>query len=55
MPNPIAFDSPRLMSTLRVRVAMRRLRAALRCQKLVNRMRQRATRLDLFATRSSRN
>jgi hypothetical protein len=51
MPDPIAFDSPRLASTLRVRVAMRKLRASLRCQKLVNRMRQRATRIGLDLSR----
>jgi hypothetical protein len=52
MPDPIAFDGPRLMSTLRVRVAMRRLRAALRSQKLVNRMRQRATRIGIEFSRN---
>jgi hypothetical protein len=52
MPDPIAFDSPRLTSTLRVRVAMRRLRAALRCQKLLNRMRQRATRIGIDLSRN---
>jgi hypothetical protein len=55
MPEPIAFQSARFMSTLRVRVLTRRLRASLRAQRRIDRMRQRATRLDLFTVCPSRN
>ena len=55
MPEPIAFQSARFMSTLRVRVLMRRFRASLRARRRIDGMRQRATRLDLFTARPSRN
>ena len=55
MPEPIAFQSARFMSTLRVRVLTRRLRSSLRAQRRIDRMRQRATGLDLFMVSPSRN
>jgi len=48
-------DSARLAYTVRVRVYSRRLRASLRARRLIHRMRQRATGLDLFAAQPSRN
>jgi hypothetical protein len=55
MPEPIAFQSARFMSTLRVRVLTRRLRSSLRAQRRIDRMRRRATGLDLLAVCPSRN
>jgi hypothetical protein len=52
MPDPVAFDTARLVSTLRVRVATRRLRASLRARRLAERMRQRATRIGIDFSRN---
>jgi len=52
MSEPVAFQPARFMSTLRVRVATRKLRASLRCQKLVNRMRQRASQIGIDFSRN---